>query len=87
MDYQCSFCGLLYCRRSVNNFFSFIILIYLLLRTGEEGMNGISLLLLERDMPGIECRFMKMQGIATLCDCQLLIAQRILGKWNNFCDF
>lgn len=31
-------------------------------RTGGKGMNGISLLLLEKSMRGIECRFMKMQG-------------------------
>ena len=31
-------------------------------RTGGSGMGGISLLLIERSMPGIECRIMKMQG-------------------------
>lgn len=31
-------------------------------RTGGAGMGGLSLLLLERSMPGIDCRLMKMQG-------------------------
>lgn len=31
-------------------------------RTGGEGMGGISLLLIERDMPGVHCRKLKTQG-------------------------
>lgn len=31
-------------------------------RTGGPGMSGISFLLLEKGMPGIHCRPMKMQG-------------------------
>src|SRR3989338_8544387 len=32
-------------------------------RTGGDGMSGISLLLIEREMPGVTCRQMKCTGV------------------------
>jgi alkylation response protein AidB-like acyl-CoA dehydrogenase len=50
-------------------------------RTGGPGMGGISLLLLEKNMPGIECRLMKVQGYI------IYLLNKMLGIRNNLCYF
>ena len=47
-------------------------------RTGGLGMTGISLLLLERGMPGIQTRQMKCQGKETLCYLTISNAEALL---------
>jgi len=58
-------------------------------RTGEAGMRGISMLLLEKEMPGVECQQMKCMGVwssgttyVTFDDVQVP-ANHIIGKENE----
>lgn len=58
-------------------------------RTGGPGMGGISLLLIEKDMPGINLRVMKMQGVwgsgttfVTFEDVKVPV-ENLIGKENN----
>jgi alkylation response protein AidB-like acyl-CoA dehydrogenase len=58
-------------------------------RTGGPGMAGLSLLLIERSMPGIECRIMKMQGawgsgttFVTFDNVRVPV-ENLIGKENN----
>ena len=58
-------------------------------RTGEPGMRGISMMLLEKDMEGIECRQMQCMGVwssgttyITFDDVKVP-ASHIIGKENE----
>jgi len=58
-------------------------------RTGKEGMGGISLLLIERDMPGFTIRRLKTQGWASSSTTHLLFenvkvpVKNLIGKENH----
>ncbi|KAI3635816.1 hypothetical protein MIR68_006454 [Amoeboaphelidium protococcarum] len=58
-------------------------------RTGGQGMGGISLLLIERDVPGISMRLMKMQGgwgsgtTFVIFDQVKVPVENLIGKENN----
>ena len=63
MDNQRYFQRLLYDRSQVQTDFK-IALYKIYYRTGQgEGMQGISLLVIEKEMPGVKCKKMKCQGM------------------------